>query len=1017
MSNFAPINIVSGYSFLQSGLTIEKIESAIKKNDYFGMGLADNEVMHGIPAFIKAATNINKPFLVGMRIEYKGFSLCLYCTDEEGYLALIKINNTLQNEVFSLENVKGVSSLTCVIETKYGKFVEFFSTIEDIHSKRFLADFAKLFRKFYFGIEVTSKDDVKYANSLRTFAHSFEYETIASPRVRYVAKEDAIVVQIVASIASQEDTLEEKSAIGQEYFMKESDYAKIYTSSEMKNTVDLVNENKFEFSIKRGNILKFSDEYSSELLKEKCEKKLVERELNDEKHTQRLEYELSVVNEMGYPDYFLLVQDYVTYAKTQGILVGPGRGSAAGSLISYLLDITEVDPLDYDLQFERFLNPFRKTMPDIDVDFMDINRDDVVQYMRDKYGQNRVANIVAFQTIKAKQSIRDIGRIYKYPQNHIDLLCKRLTNNKLSLRESYKQLEEFRTLVDSDKYFLEIVSLASKIEGLPRQRGLHAAGVILNNEPLDDVLPVNIEFNGNYVSQYEMGYLEEQGFLKMDFLGLTNLTTIFACLNLLKKRGIDLKFDEIPFEDEGTFKLISAGQTMGIFQIETSVMARGIKILQPNCFEDIVALISLCRPGPMESIPSYARRKAGLEKIDYYSDSLKPILEATYGIIVYQEQVNSIARVMGGFSMGKADLFRRAISKKKLEEMEKLKADFYEGALANGYNKATVDKVYNLILKFANYGFNKSHAVVYAIISCRMAYLKDKYPLEFYSSILQTSSFTNDTKFSLYVSEMKKRGIKVISPNVNESKYRFEIIPQGLLFPLTGIHGVNESLVTNILTERENGEYKDFFDFIIRMNQYKITETQIMSLIDGGAMDIFSTSRESMRNSIKKGLQYAILITDTNGQLSLGISLHDYPTLIEMHDDPLENLNKEYSAIGIMLSDSPLTYKKDIIESKQIEEIASIEEGVDANYKVCGIIKEIKTYTSKNRKTMAFLKIFDDSSEIEVTVFPDAYLECVSVLKKNNIIVVEGRNKTRNDETNFIANKIYLLEEEEEIYA
>ncbi|MCQ2088304.1 MAG: OB-fold nucleic acid binding domain-containing protein, partial [Bacilli bacterium] len=462
------------------------------------------------------------------------------------------------------------------------------------------------------------------------------------------------------------------------------------------------------------------------------------------------------------------------------------------------------------------------------------------------------------------------------------------------------------------------------------------------------------------------------------------------------------------------FDLIRTEQTMGLFQIESSGMKKAIKILQPNCFEDIVALLALFRPGPMDSIQSYARRKAGKEKINYYSDSLKPILEETYGIIVYQEQVNSITRVMAGFSMGEADLFRRAISKKKVAEMVKMKEDFVKGALKNGYDQKTIDAVYDLILRFANYGFNKSHAVVYAIICCRMAYLKHKYPLEFYSAILQSTSATNDTKFSLYVSEMKKRGLSVLQPNVNTSTYRFEITDKGLVYPLTGIHGVNEQFTLKIMEERKaNGPYKDFFDFIIRMYQYKVTDTQLQSLIDAGAMDSFSTSRESMRMSVRKGLQYSELITDANGQLTLGIPMYDYPSLIDQHDDPIENLNKEYSAIGIMLSDSPLAYKKDLLQTHGVTDISSVSTDVNANYKICGIIREIKTHTTKKKQTMAFLKVFDESGEIEVTVFADAYQDAISCLKKNNIIVIEGSNRVRNQDNDFIASKIYLLEEEE----
>lgn len=1014
MSNFAPINIISGFSFLQSGLTIEKIEEYIKKYDYFGMGLADNEVMHGIPSFIKSANKINKPFIVGIRTECDGLSLLLYCTNEEGYRTLIKIINTLNDENFSLEKIENISSLTCVCETKYGKFKEMFSAIDDIHTKKKFSNLAKLFKSFYLGLEITSKND-EFAAKIRTFANEYGYKTIAAPRIRYPEPKDAIVINLVDSIASNNaEVLEETSATGPECFLKEVHYAMLYTAEEMQNTVSLVKENTFSFSVKRGKLLKPFVGDSETILREKCEEKLKALNLEDDAHKERLKHELSIINEMGYPDYFLLVEDYVNFAKNNGILVGPGRGSAAGSLVSYLLNITEVDPLDYNLQFERFLNPYRKTMPDIDVDFMDINRDSIVQYMRNKYGQNRVANIVAFQTIKAKQAIRDIGRIYKYPQNHIDLICKRLTNDKLTLRESYTKLQEFKSLVDSDNYYLKIVALASKIEGLPRQRGLHAAGIIVNNDSLDDILPVSIEFNGNYISQYEMSYLEEQGLLKMDFLGLTNLTTVFNCLNLLKEKGIDLKFTDIPFKEKEVFDLICSTQTMGLFQLESSGMRNAIAKLKPRCFEDIVALIAIFRPGPMNSLGSYVNRKEGKEKINYYSDSLKPILEETYGIIVYQEQVNSIARVMAGFSMGQADLFRRAISKKKIEDMVKMRESFFKGATKNGYSLQTITDVFNLIVRFADYGFNKSHAVVYAILSCRMAYLKAHYPLEFYSAILKTSSTTSDTKFSEYVSEIKKRKLKVLPPSVNSSTFGFEITDNGLIFPLTGIHGINEQLTLKIIEERNtNGLFKDFFDFIIRMYQYKISAAQIENLINGGAMDEFSNSRESMRISIKKGLQYSELNTDENGQMTLGIQMYDYPKLIEQHDDPIENLNKEYSAIGIMLSDSPLSYKKDLIISKKIEEIDSFSKDTDGNHKICGIIREIKTISTKKKEIMCYLKLFDDSGEIEAIVFPSAYQESISVLKKNNIVVVEGTIKCRNNESSFIANKICLLKEEQ----
>jgi len=1014
MVNFAPLNIISGYSFLQSGLTMEKVALGVKSNDYFGMGLADNGVMFGIPEFIKTAESLQKPCAVGMRISVEGYSLCLYAQNETGYRKLIQINNASQKQAITFKQLKeNNDGLIAVLETKYENARPLFEEIATENKRFELNNIASTFKTFYLGIEVSSREDISFANSIRAFAHEHTYECLAFPRIKYLKKDDAIVLTIVNAIAN-DDVLETKQAIGQEYFMTEENYKKIYTPNELSNTVKFFDDIHFDFHIKRGQLLKCSDD-SASLLKAKCEAKLKELNLDDESHNQRLSHELEIINEMGYPDYFLLVEDYVNWAKNHGILVGAGRGSSAGSLIAYLLNITEADPLDYGLLFERFLNPFRKTMPDIDVDFMDISRDEVVQYVREKYGNNKVANIVTFQTFQAKQSIRDIGRVYQYRPDHIDLLCKRLTNDKLTLRESYKQLEEFRSLVDSDKYYLEIVALASKLEGIPRQKGLHASAVLINNDSLEEALPISYEINDELVSQYSMNYLEEQGLLKMDFLGLRNLTTVYYCLELIKKyHGVDIKFDEIPYKAKECTDVISSGYTMGVFQLESAGMNRAIKILQPSNFEDIVALLALFRPGPMDGIQSYARRAHGQEKITYYVDSLKPVLGSTYGIIIYQEQVNLIAQVMAGFSMAEADMFRRAVSKKKKEEMEGLKKSFIEGCIKQGYSEKISNEVYDLLFKFADYGFNKSHSVVYSILACRMAYLKAHYPLEFYASILATNSSTNDSKFALYVSEIKKRGYNMLPPNINESTKSFAIKEKSLLFPLNGIKGINELIANSILEERNaNGPFKDFFNFIIRMYQSKITENQIKNLIDAGAMDAFSTSRESMRCSVKKGLQYASLIINDDGQMLLdGIDLYEYPTLVDQKDDPTENLNKEFEAIGIMLSNSPLHYKKDLLILNNVTPINEAE--TNLNCTICGIIKSVKTHTSKNNKTMAFLKLFDETNEIEVTVFGDVYQKCINNIAKNKIVLVNGRIRENNGETSFIADEIKLLEEEEE---
>ena len=992
---------------------MEKIQKGIVKNDYFGLGLCDNGVLFGVPSFVKASEEIKRPYIIGLEVHVDEDIVCLYAINEDGYHHLIEISTAIQKEEFTLELLKQkTSGLVAIIETYGGKFRQLFENNDDSFAK-YLFEYSKLFKDgFYLGLEVKDKEGVSYANKIRNFANEHTYDCIAFPKLLYEKKDDAIVLKIVEAIA-KEEKLEEKKLEGQQYFMSIDAYKKIYRASEIENTKKILELSSFNFHQKRGELLHYPVDDSAATLRASCFDRLNKLGLEHyDEYVKRLEYELETIISLGYADYFLIVQDYVSYAKNNGILVGPGRGSAAGSLVSYLLDITQIDPIKHDLQFERFLNPYRKSMPDIDVDFMDIRRDDVVQYMREKYGNERVANIVTFQTIQAKQSLRDIGRVYGYANNHIDLLSKRITKDKLTLRQAYKTLEEFKQLVDSDAYFLEIVSLASKIEGLIRQSGLHAAGIILNNSPLENALPILTDFSDHYISQYEMGCLEEQGFLKMDFLGLRNLTTIAKCVDLINEHYTDVHLDKqhLPYDDEKVYETISSLQVMGIFQIETMAMKKAIQVLKPNCFDDVVALLALNRPGPMQFIPTYAGRKEGKEKVEYDDPSLEPILKSTYGILTYQEQVNQIATTFANYSMSEADMFRRAISKKNKEEMAKNKEIFIKRAVEKGHDIKVATKVFSLIERFADYGFNKSHSVAYAIIACQMAYLKTYYPLEFYAAILETSSSANDTKFNEYVSEMKKRNISIISPNINLSAKEFTVYKDGLLFPLNAIHGVNELLANAIIEERNKGEFKDFFDFIARMYRKKITENQIMALIDAGCFDSFNPSRASFRASIKSALQYAELSSKDDGQLDIGFSDFIKPYLVEDHDDPIENLDREYETLGIMLSNNPLHYKADILRSKNIVSISDAKESKNA--KIAGLIRNVKTISTKKGSTMAFIKLADEADEIELTVFSDLFVQTIALLEKNKLIIAEIKRENREGNVDYIASTITPLEDE-----
>ena len=1011
---FAPLQIISGYSFLKSGLTLENIVKAVKKFDYFGAGICDINVMHGLAKFARYMSNenINKPYLCGITLKIKGFDLCLYCLSESGYQTLCQITSFIDEEdkicQFLSTNQNG---LLGILSTSDDSIKEKFLNVDNdlIYDIKFLSNLVQI---FYIGIDASYQKDMQINEKIRQFADKYTYLCVAFPKILYFKKDDAIVLKIVHAI-DQDEIISEKNLQGNNAFLSNEEYEKQYLKQEIDAINNIFRQNKFVMNIKRGEMLSFNAQNTIEKLKNDTFARLKELNLdNDERYVNRLNYELDVIIKMGFSDYFLIVSDYVRFAESVGILVGPGRGSAAGSLVSYLLKITKIDPLKYDLLFERFLNPSRKKMPDIDIDFMDTRRDEVINYLKEKYGKNKVSNIITFSTILAKQSLRDIGRIYNFKIHDIDLLSSRLLNPKLSLRNSYKTSKVFKEIVDSDPYYLNIVSLASKIENLPRQSGMHAAGIILNNTPIEYSLPIIKDFQNSYITQYEMDDLQEQGFLKMDLLGLKNLTIISECVDLINDVYKEAKLDKfnIPFDDEKVFQLIQENKTMGIFQLESSGMKNAIKILKPSCFNDVVALLALFRPGPMDSIPTYARRKQGLEKINYISDDLKDILKETYGIIVYQEQIILIAQKMANFSLAKADIFRNAISKKNYNDIKQMQNDFINGALNNGYSNKVANDVFDHILKFASYGFNKSHSVAYSMIACQMAYLKAYYPLCFYQTILKFSNTTNDPKFLDYVDEMSSIGIHLAKPDINLSTDNFLINQNNLLFPLSLIKGINKETIKGILDNRlKNGLYKDFLDFMLRTFQYKISETQYLKLIDSGALDCLNPSRATLKQAVSSYMQYALVINNDKGQMSLDIDMLPPPILGKVNDDPIENLENEYDVLGIMLSNNPLKFKKDLLIK---ENVISISEAIKKDRaKVCGIIKSIKIIQTKKQQPMAFIKIFDETKEMELTAFSNTYQDNISLIKKNNIVVFEIYKNTYHNNTTYIIKTMKLLEE------
>ncbi len=707
----------------------------------------------------------------------------------------------------------------------------------------------------------------------------------------------------------------------------------------------------------------------------------------NEQYTKRLAFELDVIMSMGFADYFLIVYDFIRYAKSEGIYVGPGRGSVAGSLVSYCLGITQVDPIAYHLLFERFLNPERISMPDIDIDFPDNRRDEVIRYVTNKYGKKHVAHIATFGTLGAKQVLRDVGRVLGISNREIDLLTKLVPNMpKVTLTATYANFSRFKSVVEASKKFQQLYALAIQLEGLERHISTHAAGIVLSNVNIDEVCPLIEVESDLYSTQYTMEYLEQLGLIKIDFLGLRNLTIIDQ---VTKSIPHPIVIQNIDLQDKKTLALLREVDTMGVFQLESEGMKNLLRKLQVRNFEEVVAAIALFRPGPMENIPLYLENRQSISKIQYLHEDLKPILEPTYGIMIYQEQIMQVSQVMAGFSLAKADILRKAMSKKIEKEIVALRQDFITGAVEKGYKKALAIEVYELIEKFANYGFNRSHSVAYGMIAFQLAYLKANYPLYFFSSLLN-SVIGSEYKTSEYIFEAKKRGIVVLHPSVNTSHTSYRIEERSIRFPLLNIKNVGIAACQIIIDERnKNGAYKNYFDFIARISLHRISRKIIESLVDAGALDDFGFNRLSMKVSLDDALRYASLVSiEQNGQTSINLDLVSCPAMTIMKERLMQVCENEKNVLGFYLRAHPIqSVRQNMGHAQSLIELKT--GNMNARF-VC-IVDRIKEHKTKTNEWMAFLNVSDDTSKFDVVVMPNLYRTLQARLKRGNYIVVQGK--------------------------
>ena len=751
---------------------------------------------------------------------------------------------------------------------------------------------------------------------------------------------------------------------------------------------------------------------------------------------ERAKYELNVINKMGYVDYFLIVWDYIHFARTHNIPVGPGRGSGAGSIVAYAIGITDIDPIGYGLIFERFLNPERISMPDFDVDFCYEKRDKVIEYVEEKYGKDHVSQIITFGTMSARMVIRDVARVLDLPYAEADKLAKMIPNElHITIKKAMEQNRELKDLYEQDEQMKKLLDIAMALEGMPRQASTHACGIVITKDPVVSYVPLYVR-DGSISTQYIMTTLEELGLLKMDFLGLRTLTVIQDTIDLVKEnQNIQVEFDN-NMQDEKVYKLWQNGESVGIFQFESQGMTNFMKELKPDCLEDIIAGVSLYRPGPMDQIPRYIANKKDPEHAVYTHESLKPILKVTYGCMVYQEQVMQIVRDLAGYSLGRADLVRRAMGKKKLEVMAKEREIFIHGQLdeqgniivpgcvRNGIEEQAANKIFDEMAEFAKYAFNKSHAAAYAVVSYRTAYLKAYYPTEFMAAMLN-SFLGNLDKIPDYIEECKRLGIQILKPDINKSNTRFTVDKKQIRFGLGSIKNVGTAAVDEIVKERnENGDFKDFSDFCERIAQLQVNKKCVESLIKAGAFDGFGQTRKTLMasfetiidtisDSSKKSFAGQVSMFDLGGSSNSKEIKYNYTILEEFTQKEMLFMEKEM--LGIYISGHPLENMRKQIEAKtnissselrQLNQTEEIEEGVKEipdlqdgkQVTIAGIITSVKKKYTKNNTIMAFVTIEDLHGQAEIIVFDSCYQNASSLLINDSIVLIEGRLSVREDD-------------------
>lgn len=1061
---FTHLHVHTEYSLLDGASRIKDVVARAKELGMESLAITDHGVMFGVIDFYRECNKQGIKPIIGCEVytaarkmtdktaelDKRQGHLILLAKNNDGYKNLIKIVSKGFTEGYYYkpridkdvlrEHSEGIIALSACLA---GEVQHRLLNRDYEGAKKEASELLEIFGEGNFYLEIQDQgleEEMNIRADMLKLSKELGVKLVATNDVHYVNREDAKAHDVLLAIQTA-TTLDDENRMrfpnDQFYLKSEDEMRKIfaYCPEAIDNTQEVADKCDVSFTFGEYHIPIFESPNgmtNEEHLRKLCHDGLIERygdRANSKELLERMEYELDVIVSMGYVGYFLIVWDFINYAKSNGIMVGPGRGSAAGSIVAYCLHITDIDPIRYNLIFERFLNPERVSMPDIDVDFCYERRHEVIEYVIEKYGKEKVSQIVTFGTMKAKAAVRDVGRALGVSYAETDAIAKAIPFDlKMTIDKAIETNPELKAKYEADEATRNVLDMSRALEGMPRHASTHAAGVVISKDAIDEYVPLYMGDKG-VATQFTMTTIEELGLLKMDFLGLRNLTVIRDALELIEKNyGVKIDFSKMGYDDAGVYKMISEGNTSGVFQLESSGMTAFMKNLKPSCFEDIVAGISLYRPGPMDSIPKYIENKKNPDKIQYVDQQLAPILDVTYGCLVYQEQVMQIVRDLGGYSYGRSDLVRRAMSKKKHDVMMEEKEYFINGKLdengnveipgcvRNGVSKKAAEAIFDDMVSFASYAFNKSHAAAYAVLAYETGYLKLHYPVEFMAALM-TSVMGDNNQVAKYIRNSQEMGIEVLPPDVNKSYRKFSVEDGKIRFGLQAVKSVGEGAIEAIIKAREEkGLPKDIFSFIENIDTSIVNKKAVECLIKAGALDSMNPNRaahlqvyeglmESAQNASKKNVAGQISLFQMPG-LDEGVALENkLPDVANFDKKILLTLEKEM--LGVYITDHPLNDYSNLIKSKtnvNSDELRHASEEGHGRIKdgqkgvIAGIINSVKTLITKSNKMMAFVELEDLYGTVEIIVFPNIYERFRDLISVDKVIAISGTVNFKEDE-------------------